>query len=237
VYVCARIYFSPRGKVDEEEMGEYPLLPETSRMHYFSAPSNQDDYPGYKEDLRKWGEWSQSGLNATADRSTPVLLNYVEVLNIRVEEERKLRYERAFTELVIRRATKDIIGFWYQGGPRQRVLDTLCSRTAFARLITRKPHPGLEFNHSYEEIGDETSRLNVWIRDAKSKQGRDVGCFYLLDFAPRDIFIIRAKFPTARIVGITVPGPTSEADIVKILATKKRIAEARAAAKEAEPKE
>jgi hypothetical protein len=104
-------------------------------------------------------------------------------------------------------------------------------------MLSRKPDAvKREYIHDYSEIGDETSRLSVWIREQKETMNRDPGCFYLLDFAPRDIFIVRAKFPGVRIVGITVPGPQSEADIVKILATKKAVAAAAAATRSAEKK-
>jgi hypothetical protein len=102
----ARIERGERSQVDEEEMHAYPLLPETSVMHYFSAPSTQDDYPGYKESLDKYTQWAQSGLDATAERLTPTLINFLEILNIRVEAERRLRYETQFIELVMRKATK-----------------------------------------------------------------------------------------------------------------------------------
>jgi hypothetical protein len=221
---------------EEEDRGEgaggvesdaYPLLPDTSVMHYFWPPTCQEDYPGYKDKLLQYGAWNDRALNVTADRKTPVCLNFVELLNIDVDQERQVRFEVAFKELVMRRPEKDVIGFWYKGGPRVRALDILCSRTAFGRMLTRKPNAQLEFNHGYEEVADETSRLNVWIREQRAI-GREPGCFYLCDFAPRDVFIIRSKFPGIRIVGIACPSAASDADIVKILATVAAVAKAKA---------
>lgn len=220
-----RINNGHAAEVDEEEMESHPLLPHTSLLHYFSAPATQDDFPGYKDTLVRWQKMAERGFEETRRKPCPVLINYVELLNINVEQERQWRGQNAFTELVMAHPTKDIIGYWYQGGPRLRTLDILCSRTAYARMLTRQPHPQLEFHHRYEELTKKDSRLAACIQQYRY-EGKDVSHFYMVDFTPADVFKVRTHYPHARIIGITVPGPTTEAEIVKILVTRQKMKDA-----------
>lgn len=201
-------------KTRDEETVEYPLFqPGTSLMHYAYAAESQADFPLYAERLARYQEWAGKSLAAAEETETmPILVNYPEILNIISVEERKWKVQLEFTELVMENGAHcHIVGYWAKTHPKARTLDTLCSRTAYARLLTRSPHPGLEFNHHYEEVQDLTSRfhrtLTDWKRVATPEIQTGLACLYLLDFTPRDIVLVNARFPGTRIVGLTTPAP------------------------------
>ena len=208
-------------RVDEEEWEEYPLLAGTSVMHYFSAPSSREDFPGYAERLEQWKVWNYQGFERHAFNQYSSLFNFVEILNIISEHRRREQGQVDFTELVFRTTldNKHVIGYWYQGADRHKTLDLLCSRTRNGKVLTRKPHPDIPFHHDYAELSDAKSRLHL------AEKNGGIPVIFMMDFAPRDIQIVAAKFLKSRIVGITVPGPAAEAEITKILGARNKVRE------------
>lgn len=199
---------------DDVGMTEYPLLePGTSRMHYAIAATSVDDFPGYKERMVKYQAWAERGFDATAHdaRRVPVLLDYPSLISVFCGQERYWRTQVAFSEIVMEHADKHILGYWALDFPSTRTLDTLCSRSAYSRVLSREPHEGLEYNHHYDELANPQSRFYKCIAEWKRVNPKaGLACVYLMEFLPRDVRQVHARFPLARIIGITTPRPNGE---------------------------
>ncbi len=214
---------------NEPDMGlvEYPLFPEgTSLMHYSLAARDQSDFHGYAERLRKYEKWAEKGFDATAadQARVPILINYAELVNIFCVQERQWNAQIAFSEMVLENADKHVMGYWAAAHPSVRTLDTLCSRSAYSRVLTREPHDGLEFNHHYDEVKNPQSRFYKCIADWKAVNRRaGLACLYLIEFTPQDVRVLHARFPHTRIVGITTPRKNGQdvKDIARILTATK----------------
>lgn len=191
-------------------MTEYPLFEKgTSLMHYAFAAKTQTDFPGYGERLTKYQRWAEEGFDTTAasdEARVPFLMDYVQFLNLVSVQERHWRIQVEFSEMVMEYAEKHVMGYWADSMPSTRTLDTLCSRTAYARVLSREPHDGLEYNHHYDEVNNPQSRFYKCIADWKKANPKaGLACLYLMEFTPRDVRALHARFPKTRIVGITTP--------------------------------
>ena len=224
-----------RDPCEEEDVGlvEYPLLEEgTSLMHYALAATSPDDFPEFRARMAKYQQWAERGFDMTAENPSrvPVLLDYPQLISVFCTQERYWRTQVAFSEMVMEHADKHILGYWALDFPSTRTLDTLCSRSAYSRVLTREPHEGLEFNHHYDELSNPQSRFYKCIADWKKVNPKaGLACVYLMEFLPRDVRIVHARFPLARIVGITTPRPNGKD--AKEIATILQSAAAAAAAK------
>ncbi len=198
---------------NEDDLGlvEYPLLEEgTSLMHYAGAAKSADDFPNYRDRMAKYQHWAERGFDATAHdpRRVPVLLDYPQLISVFCTQERYWRTQIEFSEMVMEHADKHILGYWALDFPSARTLDTLCSRSAYSRVLSREPREGLEFHHHYDELANPQSRFYKCIADWKKVNPKaGLACVYLMEFLPRDVRLVHGRFPLARIIGITTPRP------------------------------
>lgn len=198
-----------------EELKTHPLLP-GSALHYFVTPRERH-FEGYTSKLAEMEALGKAGFDKTATRDCPLFIDTPELLNIQLTQERMWAAQWTFTRLCIENPTVDRIGYWYSEAPKSRTLDTLCSRTEKAYMLSTKPHLRLDYNHHYNELGNEQSRLMRKIKEM------GVSAFFLLDFDERTLVIIRSRYPQAWIVGIKTPDDGMQARIAQIVATREQM--------------
>ena len=229
----ARVESGKAQEVIDEELLEYPILPRTSKMHYFSTPCTESDMPGYRARLKKWQKWSEKGFS---DLSNPgnkqralVMVNFAEMCNIFGTKERMWSAQVEFTDMVIEHAAFDVLAYWYRGlhyAYSENTLNTLCSRTARAAMLVRKVDPVATWQHHYDELVDMGSQFHQKAKYFSEMHQQlaglghiqtELSVIYMLDYTPKDVFKVRALFPRVRIVGIAVPGPDNDKEMLKVL--------------------
>lgn len=229
---------APRDGNDDEQMTSHPMIP-GSIMHYVHAVRSQADLPGYQELANRYTAVALRTIQNTIGTATPQFIDHMRMVNIFSLTERGWRAQLEFTELVLDAGEHSVIGFWAPDYPKARTLDTLCSGTINAALLTREPHKAdFPFHFHYDEVKDDNSPLFAYVRAqqevvesqrhkmrlpavSSDHLSRSLWCIYMLDFTPADITVVRGKFPQARIVGITSPDKNNDEDA--ILALRQRI--------------
>jgi hypothetical protein len=224
----------------KERLETYPMLL-GSRMHYAYAGKTQADFPGYQERSNAYGTAAIQTIRDTIESPAPQFVDHMRLVATFCLTERMWRAQLEFTEMVLEAGEHCIIGFWATDYPKARTLDTLCSGTINAALLTRDPHKeDFPFHFHYDEVQNKDSELYRYIdaqqemvdarrdemripRHTSANLSRTLWCIYLLDFTPRDISIVRKKFPQARLIGITTPDKKNDDDA--ILATMKKFRE------------
>lgn len=221
-------------------MASHPMIP-GSIMHYAHAAKSKFDFDGYAETEQRYTAAAVQTIRNTINTATPQFIDHMRLVNTFALTERMWRAQLAFTELVLEAGEHSVIGFWAPDYPKARTLDTLCSATINAALLTRNPlKEHFPFHFHYDEVKDDDSDLFRYVKkqqaivedrrnemrlpkDSSDHLSRLLWCIYMLDFTPADITVVRGKFPQARIVGITTPTRGNDEDAILALQARIRM--------------
>lgn len=212
--------------VATEAMDVYPILPLTSRMHFCAPPDERTLFAGFEDTLVAWTREMvfRTNRDSTATARNPVYINTIDVLMMTCMNIRMSRAQHDFLDLVIMNPEKDVLAYWHNKTPIAPTIDLLARRTANALVITRHPRQDSQQHFSYEDLANPGSRLFSFVRDMVinvhgpiEEEEAPVCAVYLVDYRPVDVLTVRLKFPRTRIVGITTPEPTDDAQMLKML--------------------
>lgn len=208
--------------VATEVMEVYPIFPLTSLMHFCVPPDERTLFAGFEDTLVAWTRLPEVDFKPLA--RAPVYINTPEVLMLTCVNLRTCQAQHDFCDLVIRNPDKDVLAYWHNKAPIVSTVDLLARRTANALVVARRPIEGNRQHFSYEDLANPGSRLFSFIRDMVSdvhgpvaEEEAPVCAVYLIDYRPVDVLTVRLKFPRARIVGITTPLHTDDAQMLKML--------------------
>jgi len=219
----ARALRKDRKAVEEEELEEHPLLP-NSVMHYLSFPHGREDFPGLDERMDQWDAWLQKGQQeAKAEGKWGFNMDHRLLLPVLATQERMQRYQMDFMELVVSKPNQHIVGYWIQAGQRHArdAMMCMCAHTRPQGIYLEENAEcidGRPFVFSYAELDVPDGQLLGVISRIREFGLQPV--FYLMYPSVAKLLIIHTRFPEARIIAIVTPSPTVEAQCLEVLRAK-----------------
>jgi len=210
-----------RQEVADEELEEHPLLAATSVMHYLGCSRGPEDFPGYTEHMAECARVLGKASAEVEPGRTPFLFDSPKYLLAAHTFAYIMRGREAFSEMVIKHANQDVIGYWYREalGLAQELLLGLCVNTRGGIMLSDEEGFNNTVIFNYAEIADNTSRF--WkVCDVIQKQFL-VPTFFLMEFTPAQLEMLLVLFPSAHIIAITCPARDVEKQCLAILKARK----------------
>ena len=191
---------------DGRYMDFYPLLPETSVLIRGYEIGDAGVAEGAAERHNRYVQYTHAIYRADAENggTGARLIDCMNIFNARLMQEMQWQYETELVDAVLAHHDRHVVAYWERSmnAAATRALTLLCSRSPLGRMLV--PDEGAEkrfpFMHTYGEALAKDGGESVLMHD----HGQPPGIIYMLWFTPQHLVKVRARFPDARLVGVTL---------------------------------